>query len=521
MNRILTVVAIVVLIGLGAYFLWGGDEEQALQEKSTAPSTEKTEGVQAPAANALKREEKVPAVKSEPKREIAKETTEPKSEAKQAEATQAPAEKKSVTQSVKEAAAARKAEQARKDKEALTRAAEAAAKAARETADRKAAEAEKAAAERDAAARVAAEAAEAEKLARAAAEKAKADAAARVAAELAEKEAAARKAAAEAEAKRKTQAERAAKKAAERARRQAEKAAAKAQKVAATPAAEIKLLRRPAFDIVRISNDDCTAVLAGRGPRLGTVEILVNGSVLQKVEISRGGEWSTVLSQPLTPGSAELTLRALRNGRESVSRNAVVLVVPDCVNRADDKETAVALLTPREDKGAGRVLQAPAANDNTEASAAPAQNLDVGSVDYDEGGEVLMSGKAEPDAEVRAYVDGALVGSGRAGPDGRWTVKPDETVAPGVHTLRIDQVDSSGKVMARVELPFSRATPETLAPTIDRVVVQPGNSLWRIARRTYGAGIRYTVIYQANADRIRDPDLIYPGQVFTLPSAEE
>lgn len=512
MNRILTVVAILVLIGLGAYFLWDGDEEQDLQEKSTAPATEKSDGVEAPAVDALNRDEKVPAVTSEPKRETAKESSGAKPEAKQAEA--APA--------ASEAAAAKKAEQAQKDKEALTRAAEKAAKAAKESADRKAAEAAKAAAEREAAAKVAAEAAEAERLARAAAEKAEADAAAKAAAELAEKEAAARKAAAQAEAKRKAQAERAAKKAAERAKRQAEKAAAKAKKVAATPAAEIKPLRRPAFDIVRISNDDCTAVLAGRGPRLGTVEILVNGNVLQTVEISRGGEWSTILSRPLAPGSAELTLRALRNGRESVSRNAVVLVVPDCVNRADEKETAVALLTPREDKGAGRVLQAPAAaNDNGEASAAPGQNLDVGSVDYDEGGEVLMSGKANPDSEVRAYVDGALVGSGRAGPDGRWTVKPDETVTPGVHTLRIDQVDASGKVLARVELPFSRATPETLAPTIDRVVVQPGNSLWRIARRTYGAGIRYTVIYQANADRIRDPDLIYPGQVFTLPAGEE
>ena len=49
------------------------------------------------------------------------------------------------------------------------------------------------------------------------------------------------------------------------------------------------------------------------------------------------------------------------------------------------------------------------------------------------------------------------------------------------------------------------------------VIVQPGNSLWRIARRVYGRGLRYSVIYQANRERIRDPDLIYPGQIFTIP----
>ncbi|MEL7488070.1 MAG: LysM peptidoglycan-binding domain-containing protein, partial [Pseudomonadota bacterium] len=52
-------------------------------------------------------------------------------------------------------------------------------------------------------------------------------------------------------------------------------------------------------------------------------------------------------------------------------------------------------------------------------------------------------------------------------------------------------------------------------------IVQPGNSLWRIARRAYGSGFQYTVIYEANADQIRDPDLIYPGQIFEVPEDSE
>ena len=44
-----------------------------------------------------------------------------------------------------------------------------------------------------------------------------------------------------------------------------------------------------------------------------------------------------------------------------------------------------------------------------------------------------------------------------------------------------------------------------------------GDSLWQISRRTYGAGDRYTVIYDANQEQIRNPDLIYPGQIFVLP----
>jgi nucleoid-associated protein YgaU len=54
--------------------------------------------------------------------------------------------------------------------------------------------------------------------------------------------------------------------------------------------------------------------------------------------------------------------------------------------------------------------------------------------------------------------------------------------------------------------------------SIDTAQVKRGDSLWRISRTTYGAGRRYTVIFTANDDQIRNPNLIYPGQVLVLPS---
>ena len=50
------------------------------------------------------------------------------------------------------------------------------------------------------------------------------------------------------------------------------------------------------------------------------------------------------------------------------------------------------------------------------------------------------------------------------------------------------------------------------------ITVQPGNSLWRIARKYYGKGIQYVEIFERNSHLIKDPDLIYPGQVFSLPN---
>ena len=57
-----------------------------------------------------------------------------------------------------------------------------------------------------------------------------------------------------------------------------------------------------------------------------------------------------------------------------------------------------------------------------------------------------------------------------------------------------------------------------VVPEIATTTVSRGDSLWRLSRDTYGAGTRYAVIYKANREQIRNPNLIYPGQIFVLPT---
>ncbi|MCW8951472.1 MAG: LysM peptidoglycan-binding domain-containing protein, partial [Rhodospirillales bacterium] len=128
-----------------------------------------------------------------------------------------------------------------------------------------------------------------------------------------------------------------------------------------------------------------------------------------------------------------------------------------------------------------------------------------------------LSGQATPGAIVQLYLDNKLLGRATTGDDGGWAMNPEQAVAPGLYTLRADMVDATGKVIARVSLPFARSELATDLQPGDFVMVQPGNSLWRLARRSYGEGLRFSVIYEANKEQIKDPDLIYPGQIFTLP----
>ena len=150
-------------------------------------------------------------------------------------------------------------------------------------------------------------------------------------------------------------------------------------------------------------------------------------------------------------------------------------------------------------------------------------------IDYDDKGAIRFAGVTAPGATVRFYIDGVPAGDAVADATGHWVLTPARAVAVGVHTLRLDQIggQNGGQmgvagVEARIELPFQRDPAPVVAamdaPVVGRVVVQPGQSLWQLARSAYGEGTRFTVIYTANQGQIRDPNLIYPGQTFALPN---
>ena len=325
----------------------------------------------------------------------------------------------------------------------------------------------------------------------------------------------------------------------------------------------------PSFDIVRIDPQG-GAVIAGRGTPGAEVTVLSDGAEIGQATADVQGAWALTLTTPLPPGPHALTLHErTAAGQTLASEGSVLMAVPMPSPTAPLPPLAV-LTAPRQ---APRLLQGPPG----EGTAKPGQ-LGLGALDYDTHGDLTMSGTAAPNSTVRLYSDNRLIGEVHTDKEGRWTLTPGAVppaapgtasaatqgtatpgtapgtatpgtalgtatlgtaagtapgatsptapttplgtaIAEGTHQLRLDQVSPSGKVTGRVELPFRR---EVVAPgelATGRVIVQPGNSLWRLAYHAYGQGLRYTVIFRANQDQIRDPNRIYPGQVFSVPPA--
>lgn len=261
-------------------------------------------------------------------------------------------------------------------------------------------------------------------------------------------------------------------------------------------------------------------MIAGRAEPDAEVTIYDGDRKLGSLKADSRGEWVLLPSEPLPPGARELSVTAIVNGVETRSAGVAIVSVPE---RDKPAEPPLAVLAPRaDDASAGalgaRVVQAPSAAPSA-ASVVMAAMVDVQVIEYTEKGQVAIAGKAAPGALVTIYLDNKPVASVQADANGNWRVEPDQPISPGFYQLRVDQAGADGKVQSRVELPFQRATPPTEPLKAGSVVIQPGDNLWRIARSTYGHGVQYVVIYRANLERIRDPNLIYPGQIFSLPKA--
>ncbi|MCE8516925.1 LysM peptidoglycan-binding domain-containing protein [Ruegeria pomeroyi] len=150
-------------------------------------------------------------------------------------------------------------------------------------------------------------------------------------------------------------------------------------------------------------------------------------------------------------------------------------------------------------------------------------------IGYNDAGNVRLAGRANVGSLIRAYFDNRAVADMTADALGKWRGEIVD-IAPGVYTLRLDELDAQGAVLSRLETPFKREAPEVLRPAqaeadpaapqqppVRAVTVQKGDTLWAISRERYGDGVLYVKVFEANRDAIRDPDLIYPGQVFTVP----
>ena len=395
----------------------------------------------------------------------------------------------------------------------------------------------------------------------------------------------------------------------------------------------------PTFDVVRVEPDG-SATIAGYAAPGSTVSLRVDGGEVITAPADASGNFVVLFTLPASQVPRLLSLAMITKGGATVVGPDTVAIAP----------TAAAVVAgPAPDVVVADTTQAPVVAEPVVEPAAPAApaallvtesgvevlqsgadlpadvaaNVSIDTISYAPSGDVQLGGRGQGAAFVRLYLDGSDIATVPVAADGQWaTVLAD--IAPGIYTLRADQIGTDGKVTSRFETPFKRETLQALAaaaapapdakaepvaavepavgeavapvddapavaaaeqdpmgaeqvpaptptpaeagavapaiaepapaepaaaaaapatpeeappatvvakvapvalapvakPALVSITVQPGFTLWGIAKAQMGDGILYVQVFEANKDKIRDPDLIYPGQVFTMPAPD-
>ena len=260
---------------------------------------------------------------------------------------------------------------------------------------------------------------------------------------------------------------------------------------------EAVIENNPAFDLVRV-DEDGSAIIAGSAKPNSEVRLLVDGQELETAETDSSGAFAILTTIPSGEKPLELQLEDVNDS--NIKSADTVLIIPNKEAESSGPKIIIA-------ESDGKII-VQEQND----MAPKIQPLSLDTINYAASGDVILAGRASSEQIVRVYVDNKPVVLGEV-TDGKWNFEIPN-IEEGIYTLRVDAINNEGKVVDRVESPFQRVIREM---EDGQATIQPGFTLWKLAELKYGFGMRYVQIFEANRDSIKDPDLIYPGQVFQIP----
>ena len=293
-------------------------------------------------------------------------------------------------------------------------------------------------------------------------------------------------------------------------------------------AAEASARSPAALSLGAVDAENGRFFIQGTAPTGARLRVYLNNALIAEPVAGADGRWSLRVERGLTPGRyvARVDHLDLKNGKvlkraeAAFSYEAEVASAPAAAGVASPRVSPRPSGSPVSPAGAGPSPQALAAlgERSTEATSGAANAAPA----------IRSAGEAARALPGRA---GTEAGSTRtaAGPTGLNPLVGSKPALSG-EPIAADRTESGSSRSAPLERLLASVAPSSssrpaaadlanpIVASIDTAQVRRGDSLWRISRTTYGSGRRYTVIFTANDAQIRNPNLIYPGQILVLPS---
>ncbi|MBS91882.1 MAG: hypothetical protein CMM95_02370 [Rickettsiales bacterium] len=257
------------------------------------------------------------------------------------------------------------------------------------------------------------------------------------------------------------------------------------------------------FDIVRITPEGETIIAGKTEPEI-EVEIFDGNEKIGSAFSDSYGDWIWVSENPLKKGIKKFTLKHVDDsGNQHISDQNIIVLLEDKL-----KNIPKIIRFSNQDNSGLELL--------SDGSLIEGISLDI--VEYSSNEKLILKGRANPDADIKIFLSGDLVGNTISDNKGYWEFISD-VIKFNEYDLKLVTLIRNEETIIKIPI-FSEIIDRSMLVE-KKVIVKNGNSLWRIARKTMGGGIFYSEIYKNNLEKIKDPNLIYPGQVFNIPNKKK
>lgn len=294
----------------------------------------------------------------------------------------------------------------------------------------------------------------------------------------------------------------------------------------------------PAFSSVGVDHRG-RASFTGTASPGDRVFVVHDTKVLGKAQAGKDGSWTIEFRVPQVRESYDLKVESRRGG-ETVEGPQRALVSPPETSGGLPRITLEGLEKPAAEPAAETAAaEAP----SQEAAAEPEVGIIIEKVESDGNGMASLRGKADPGATIKVQIEGKEAASTQVAADGAWALTVSNATDQAVKSARVVLQNAQGRELDFSEFPLNLpavvkapsqpvptasdkpASPATVASASSKapraggyyVKVRKGDSLWKLARKHYGDGKKWTRILKANRKRLADPDLIRPGRRLYLP----
>ena len=251
------------------------------------------------------------------------------------------------------------------------------------------------------------------------------------------------------------------------------------------------------FDIVRLDKNG-DVVIAGKTIPNIKVDILDGNETLASVFSDLNGDWVWISDNPLSKGIKRLNLKHFDGEDEFVSEQNIIIL------REKNNDSSSKILKFSRNSNIEII------NNNEKILGL---SLDI--VEYLDNNNLKLIGRTKRNSSVSLFFSNNFVKDSQSDEYGNWKMELKNFKLTDNNLMITTEIDGQ-KIKLKTKIFDKKIDPNFILEK--EITVKNGNSLWRIARKTLGGGIYYSEIYKNNIKEIKNPDLIFPGQVFNIPN---